>query len=306
MFKYSNTYNQRLGRLLHLTLNTQQHIDFERIAEAIEYMYARFKQQPSLDEVANHVNMSAFHFQRMFQAWAGVSPKKFIQYLSVENAKKLLKNDQLSLFDAADDTGLSGTGRLHDLFVKIEGMTPGEYKNGGENLTIHYSEAETVFGKMLTASTAKGVCYLAFAKKFETAFSELKALFPKAVFENKTDDFQQSVWAFFNSNPTTPQQIRLHLKGTPFQLKIWETLLKIPEGKLITYGEIANDINNPKASRAVGSAVGDNPVSYLIPCHRVIRSTGVLGEYHWGASRKKMMIGWERLRVASSPSLRGI
>lgn len=281
-------------------MNHQQHIDFERISKAIEYMYAHFKRQPSLDEVANQLNMSAFHFQRMFQAWAGVSPKKFIQYLSVENAKRLLKTNQLSLFDTADKAGLSGTGRLHDLFVKIEGMTPGEYKKGGENLNIYYSEAETVFGRMLLASTAKGICYLAFSESSETAFSELRALFPKAMFENKTDDFQKSVLMFFNSNPATPKQIQLHLKGTPFQLKVWEALLKIPEGSLTTYGEIANSVNNPKASRAVGSAVGDNPVSYLIPCHRVIRSTGVLGEYHWGAARKKAMIGWESAKVFTS------
>ena len=148
-------------------------------------MYAHFKRQPSLDEVANQLNMSAFHFQRMFQAWAGVSPKKFIQYLSVENAKRLLKTNQLSLFDTADKAGLSGTGRLHDLFLKIEGMTPGEYKKGGENLNIYYSEAETVFGRMLLASTATGICYLAFCESSEPAFSELSALFLKAMFKNK-------------------------------------------------------------------------------------------------------------------------
>ncbi len=274
-------------------METQQNIDFDRIAKAIEFMYEHYKTQPSLEEIAAHVHLSEFHFQRMFQAWAGVTPKKFIQYLSVENAKKLLKNNQLTLFDTANQTGLSGTGRLHDLFVKIEGMTPGEYKNGGENLEINYSWGENIFGKMLVASTSKGICYLAFGEEIERPLNELKELFPNAKLKEKLDDFQQSVLRFFNQKWEKSEEIKLHLKGTQFQLKVWETLLKIPEGKLTTYGEIAEKIDNPKANRAVGTAVGSNPVSYLIPCHRVIRSTGVLGEYHWGRERKKAMIGFE-------------
>lgn len=271
----------------------QEHIDFERIAKAIEYMYVNYKLQPSLEEVAHHVHLSEFHFQRMFLKWAGVTPKKFIQYLSVENAKRLLKNNQLSLFDAADQTGLSGTGRLHDLFVKIEGMTPGEYKNGGKSLTINYCWTENCFGKMLLASTYKGVCFLAFGENIAKPLNELKELFPNARFDEKTDDFQQSVLNFFNEDWKEPQKIMLHLKGTDFQIKVWETLLKIPQGELATYGDIAKNIHNPKANRAVGTAVGSNPVSYIIPCHRVIRSTGMLGEYHWGRERKKAMIGYE-------------
>lgn len=275
-------------------MNTkQQNIDFERIAMAIEYMYEHYSRQPSLEEIAEHVHLSEFHFLRMFKAWAGVTPKKFIQYLSVENAKKLLKNNQLSLFDTANETGLSGTGRLHDLFVKIEGMTPGEYKNGGEKLDINYTWSENYFGKILVASTSKGICYLAYGDEIEKPLKELKELFPNAKLFEKTDEFQQSVLHFFSKNWENVDEIKLHLKGTQFQLKVWETLLKIPEGKLTTYGEIAETINNPKANRAVGTAVGSNPVSYIIPCHRVIRATGVLGEYHWGRERKKAMIGWE-------------
>ncbi len=279
-------------------MQTQDKIDFERIAQAIEFMYSNAQLQPDLEAVAAHINLSSFHFQRMFQEWAGISPKKFLQYLTVSRAKSVLSDGQLSLFDAADEIGLSGTGRLHDLFVKIEGMTPGEYKNGGKNLTVNYLFSYSTFGEMLIASTGKGICYLAFSESREQMLTELKAIFPNANYSEKSDEFINSVTHFFNKNQDKPETITLHLKGTDFQLKVWEMLLKIPEGKLSTYGDIAEQIENPKASRAVGSAVGDNPVSYLIPCHRVIRSTGVLGQYHWGPARKKAMIGWEAARVS--------
>lgn len=278
---------------------TQQEIDFERIAQAIEYMYAHFQLQPDLEEVASHVHLSSYHFQRMFQAWAGVSPKKFLQYLTVNRAKSILTDGQLSLFDTANEIGLSGSGRLHDLFVKIEGMTPGEYKNGGTNLHISYNFSSGTFGEMLVASTGKGICYLAFSEDNTRMLKELKDMFPNAHFAEQKDDFIEKVIRFFSEHSDKPEAINLHLKGTDFQLKVWETLLKIPEGKLSTYGEIAGQIDNPKATRAVGSAVGDNPVSYLVPCHRVIRSTGILGQYHWGPARKKAMIGWEAVKVNS-------
>lgn len=271
----------------------EHHIDFDRIAKAIEFMYENYKSQPSLEVIAAHVHLSEYHFQRMFQNWAGISPKKFIQYLSVENAKKLLNLKQLSLFDTAFDTGLSSTGRLHDLFVKIEGMTPGEYKNGGENLIINYTWTEVFYGKVLVASTSKGVCYLAFGKSIETPLQELYELFPNANFTEKTDKIQQSVILFLNEIHSQPNTIKLHVKGTQFQLKVWQALLKIPQGEITTYGNIANKINHPKASRAVGTAVGSNPVSYVIPCHRVIRASGILGEYHWGKERKKAILGIE-------------
>ena len=277
-------------------MSEQQQFDFERIATAIEYMYTNFRSQPGLDEVAAQVNMSPFHFQRMFQEWAGVSPKKFSQYLNVNNARKILKDSQLNLFDTATETGLSGTGRLYDLFVKIEGMTPGEYKNGGKSLNISYLISQSIFGQMLTASTGKGICYLAFSEDKGQMLTELKELFPNASFTEQTDEGIEQVIRFFGLDWNNPKEIKLHLKGTAFQLKVWETLLKIPEGQLATYGEIAKKIQNPKATRAVGSAVGDNPVSFLIPCHRIIRSSGVLGQYHWGPARKKAMIGWEAVR----------
>jgi AraC family transcriptional regulator, regulatory protein of adaptative response / methylated-DNA-[protein]-cysteine methyltransferase len=281
---------------------TQETMNYNRIAEAIGHIRENFKKQPSLEELAEKVHLSPYHFQRMFTEWAGVSPKKFLQYISIEHAKSVLKNEQATLFDAAFETGLSGTGRLHDLFINIEGMTPGEYKNGGELLSINYSFAETPFGDVLVASTEKGICYMAFADDETVAFNEMRHIFPKAGFRKLTDMIQQNALFIFTQDWTKLNQVKLHLKGTDFQLKVWESLLKIPMGKFTTYGKLASQLNNPKASRAVGSAVGDNPVAFLIPCHRVIQSTGSFGQYHWGSVRKTAMLGWEgsRMWVAGS------
>ena len=249
--------------------------------------------QPGLEEVAEKIHVSPYHFQRLFTEWAGVSPKKFLQYITVEHAKKMLKENKATLFDTAFETGLSGTGRLHDLFMNIEGMTPGEYKNGGENLSINYSFAESPFGNILVASTPKGICYMAFADNEQEALDALQKTFPHASYRQMVDLAQQNVLYIFTHDWSKLHQIKLHLKGTEFQLKVWETLLKIPMGQLSTYGNIAKQIHLPNASRAVGAAVGDNPVAFLIPCHRVIQSTGVFGQYHWGSIRKTAMIGWE-------------
>ncbi len=273
-------------------------INYSRIEEAIDFIKSNFKSQPDLDEVASKVHLSPFHFQRMFIDWAGVSPKKFVQYLSVEYAKSILRDaKQNNLFHAAIETGLSGTGRLHDLFINIEGMTPGEFKNGGQQLTINYSFAETPFGKILVAATTKGICYMAFADENEPAFQALQQKFPNAVYNQVVDRMQQNALFIFTQDWTKLQQIKLHLKGTDFQLKVWETLLKIPMGTLSTYGNIAAAIDKPTASRAVGTAIGDNPVAFLIPCHRVIRSSGISGEYHWGSNRKTALIGWEAAKT---------
>ena len=278
-------------------MKEQEIINYNRIAEAIEYISTNFKTQPNLDEVAEKIHLSPYHFQRLFTDWAGVSPKKFLQYITVKHAKNIMKDKQASLFDVAHETGLSGTSRLHDLFITIEGMTPGEFKNGGENLLIHYSFAETPFGNILVASTSKGICYMAFADKQEQALEELRKHFSNAEFIQVVDMIQQNALYIFTHDWAKLNQIKLHLKGTDFQLKVWETLLKIPMGQLSTYGNIAAHIQNPKASRAVGSAIGDNPVAFLIPCHRVIQSTGTFGQYHWGSTRKKAMIGWEASRT---------
>lgn len=274
-------------------MNTQEKINYNRIAEAINYIKLNFKNQPNLDDVAEKVHLSPFHFQRLFTDWAGISPKKFLQYLSLDYAKSILKDKQATLFDTAFETGLSGTGRLHDLFINIEGMTPAEYKNGGKELDINYSFAETPFGNIIVASTPKGICYMAFADDREEAFDQLLQQFPNASYTQVVDVTQQDALFIFKKDWSELSNIKLHLKGTNFQLKVWETLLKIPMGGLSTYSDISQQIKSPGASRAVGSAVGANPVAFLIPCHRVIKSTGETGQYHWGSTRKSAMIGWE-------------
>lgn len=278
-------------------MEPQETMDYKRIAEAIEYIRNNFKEQPSLEDIAEKAFVSPYHFQRMFSKWAGTSPKKFLQYISLEYAKQLLKDGGATLFDAAYETGLSGTSRLHDLFITIEGMTPAEYKNGGRNLAIHYSFAESPFGNIIVASTGKGVCYLAFEDDETKAFEDLKARFPAAHFIRKLDLLQQHALFIFQHDWSKLAHIKLHLHGTEFQLKVWEALLKIPSGKLSTYGSIANSIHLPNASRAVGTAIGSNPVAYLIPCHRVIRGSGAIGGYAWGPTRKTAMLGWEAAQV---------
>lgn len=270
--------------------------DYERIEKAIIYLKENFKAQPSLDELAKEVCLSPFHFQRLFKEWAGVSPKKFLQFLNVEYAKELLKRN-LSISDASFETGLSGTSRLHDLFITIEGMTPGEYKEGGKDLNINFSYAESPFGDVIIASTSKGICYLAFVRNEDEGFQNLKNVFPNAQFLCKTDLIQQDALLFFKGDWNDLKNLKLHLKATPFQLKVWQSLLRIPFGSVSTYGAIANNIQNEKASRAVGTAIGSNPVAFLIPCHRVIRTTGVVGEYHWGSSRKTAILSWEAAKT---------
>jgi AraC family transcriptional regulator, regulatory protein of adaptative response / methylated-DNA-[protein]-cysteine methyltransferase len=266
--------------------------DYQRIEKAIGYISENFRQQPDLNEIAKQVHLSPFHFQRLFREWAGVTPKKFLQYISLEHAKQLLKQN-LTLADTSFETGLSGTGRLHDLFISIEGMTPGEYKNDGEHLRINYSFAETPFGDILIASTDKGICHISFANDRDTEFENLRRRFAKATFTQRTDLLQQQALHVFKNDWKDLDQIKLHVKATPFQIKVWEALLKIPLGSVSTYSSIASTIESPNAARAVGSAVGDNPIAFLIPCHRVIRSSGVTGDYHWGSTRKTAILGWE-------------
>jgi AraC family transcriptional regulator of adaptative response/methylated-DNA-[protein]-cysteine methyltransferase len=292
-------------------MKAQEKINYDRIAEAIDYIRENFKSQPDLEEIAGKIHLSPYHFQRLFTDWAGVSPKKFLQYISVEHAKAILKDQRATVFDAAYETGLSGTGRLHDLFITIEGMTPGEFRNGGADLAINYSFAESPFGNILVASTSKGICYMAFTDNPVdkaagnptdnelAAFQDLRAHFPNAALRQITDLVQQNALYIFTQDWSKLQEIKLHLKGTEFQLKVWETLLKIPMGGLSTYKDIAGRIGNPNASRAVGSAVGDNPVAFLIPCHRVIQSEGGFGQYHWGTTRKTAMIGWEAAKTTA-------
>lgn len=286
-----------LAESISFYMTEQQSINYYKIAKAIEYVKANFTLQPNLENLSKEMNMSPFHFQRLFTEWAGTSPKKFLQYISIEYAKRLLKDQQATLFEAAYQTGLSGIGRLHDLFVKIEGMTPAQYKHGGEGLNINYSFAECQFGKIIMASTQKGLCYIAFYEDESKAKVLLKNQFPKAMFTCQTDSIQQIALAFFNHKEDKIDMLKLHLRGTDFQLKVWEALLKIPSGCLTTYGSIAKNIDKPTASRAVGSAIGDNPIAFIIPCHRVIQSSGIVGGYMWGSTRKTAMIGWEAVQT---------
>lgn len=273
--------------------------NYQRIAEAIDYIRLHFREQPDLDKIAKALGFSPFHFQRLFSEWAGVSPKKFLQYTSIEYSKALLREEGATLFTTALETGLSGTGRLHDLFITIEGMTPGEYKNGGQGLTIEFHNQDTLFGHVFIASTEKGICKLVFEDDTAKALKELQSEFPLANCLPATNTRQQTVLDVFSKNHQRLSEIRLHLKGSEFQLKVWKALLSIPLGRLSSYGRIAAEIGQEKASRAVGSAIGDNPIAFLIPCHRVVQSNGNYGEYRWGATRKKMLIGWEAAALES-------
>ncbi|GHE43808.1 bifunctional transcriptional activator/DNA repair enzyme AdaA [Sphingobacterium griseoflavum] len=271
----------------------QDHLNFERIAKAIAFLQQNFRAQPSLSDIAGHVHVSPEHFQRIFQEWAGISPKKFLQYTSIQHAKRLLTGSQTNLFHASLETGLSSTSRLHDLFIQIEGMTPAEYKLGGRSLTICYAIYPSPFGNMLIASTSKGVCEVAFENGIDNLRESLFMSFPNATFANEHRPLHDAVIAFFHRDWSNLQALKLHLRGTPFQLRVWEALLKIPMGKLVSYQQVASEIGNAAASRAVGTAIGQNPIAYLIPCHRVIQTSGLLGGYRWGLPRKTAIIAWE-------------
>ncbi|WP_309398907.1 bifunctional transcriptional activator/DNA repair enzyme AdaA [Cerasicoccus maritimus] len=267
---------------------------YATIARAIAWLQEHYREQPTLDEVAASVSVSPFHFQRLFTDWTGVSPKKFLQHLSLMHAKQLLRDEQATLFDAALATGFSGPSRLHDLFVNIEQMTPGEYKNGGAELTIDYALALTPFGQAILAATPKGLTQLGFVESLEEGIDWLREAFPKATLREGESVHFAAARQLFRADWSQLDRIKLHLKGTPFQLKVWQALLQIPSNRLETYGSLAQSIGDPKASRAVGTAVGANPISYLIPCHRVIRATGEIGGYHWNPNRKRLLIAWDQ------------
>lgn len=217
--------------------------------------------------------------------------------MNINYAKQLLREKQMTLFDTADDLGLSGTSRLHDLFIKIEGMTPGDFKNGGENLEITFSFSDSPFGNTIIASTQKGICHIAFINDEEKGLKDLQIKFPKAKYLKVKTINHTAAINLFTDNNSSPESLTVHLLGTPFQLKVWEALLKIPLGKVSTYGKLATEIGNPKAARAVGTAIGSNPIAFLIPCHRVIQSTGQIGGYMWGPTRKTAILGWEAAKI---------
>lgn len=263
------------------------------IEKAIHFLNNNVELQPNLDELAQHVNLSPFHFQRIFTQWAGVSPKQFLSFITVQHAKLKLKKPAATLFNTAFEQGLSSTSRLHDHFVKIIGMSPGEFKSEGAFIQLNYQYEESLFGKYIIFSSARGIVHLSFLNDFKDDFWYIKKHFPQASLVEKKDEFQKRVQSFFLKQSSFNSQIPLHIKGTAFQLNIWQALLNIPEASLTTYGQLAKAIQKPTAARAIGTGIGANPIAYLIPCHRVIKNTGLLGEYRWGADRKKVMIGWE-------------
>ena len=275
--------------------------DYARIERAILYLDAHGQEQPRLAEVAAHVGLSPYHFQRLFTRWAGISPKRFLQFQTLEHAKQLLA-ERRSMLDATYDAGLSSGGRLHDLFVTLTAMTPGEFKQGGAGLTLRYGVHSSPFGDYLLAICERGICALRFLMGTSSAevLRELRAEWPRAALEEAPEATQPFAERIFPSRkPRTIQPLSLFVKGTNFQLKVWEALLRIPSGTVATYEDIAQSLQMPRAARAVGSAVGDNPIALLIPCHRVIRKTGAFGDYRWGLARKRAMLTWESAR--SSP-----
>ncbi len=270
----------------------QNNINYQRVAEAIEYLSNNFKTQPDLDAVARQVHLSPAHFQRIFTDWAGVSPKKFMQYLSLEHLRSRIYDTQ-NLQIAADLVGFSAQSRVYDLFVNIEGMTPQAYKTFGKGLIIEYGFHETPFGECLIGITEKGICTLSFVDENtkQTEFERFSTKWQHAHFVQNAQNTEGVLQQIFD--PTSNHKLRLLAQGTKFQLKVWEALLKIPKGSVSTYQKIAESIDNAKAVRAVGTAIGQNPIAYLIPCHRVIRKEGQVGAYHWGSVRKKALLGFE-------------
>lgn len=267
--------------------------NYDIIEKALKYIENH--QEANLDEVAEHVHISPFHFQRVFKEWAGVTPKQFIQFLSIERAKSIL-DEKNNLTETTYKAGLSSPSRLHDLFVTIEAMTPAEYKDKGKDLEIKFSYNDSPFGHYMIATTSRGICNLAFVKSQSAGLVDLKSKWFNAKLIEGSDENQQIVHDYLNKGILNNKKIKLHLKGTNFQLKVWEALLKIPQSKLSSYSRISEIIGS-KAHRAVGTAISNNPVAFIIPCHRVVKNIGKIGNYRWGTERKMGMIGWEAAKL---------
>ena len=271
--------------------------DYERIAKAIAYIGENVTAQPSLADVASHVHLSPFHFQRLFSRWAGTTPKRFLQVLTLERGKRLLE-ESASLLEVADELGLSSSSRLHDHFVQLEAVTPGEYRNKGKSLSIRHGVHDTPFGRLFIARTPRGVCRAAFVDDGDGAeLDRLAEVWPLAALER--DAGATADIAALVSGPVRDQQrpLSLHVAGTNFQVAVWRALLRIPLARAVTYSQIAEAVGSPRAVRAAGSAIGANPVALLIPCHRVIQRSGGLGGYRWGPARKQAIQVWERLQT---------
>jgi AraC family transcriptional regulator of adaptative response/methylated-DNA-[protein]-cysteine methyltransferase len=277
--------------------------DYERVANVIRFLDLHHTEQPDLNQLAATVGLSPFHFHRLFSTWAGVTPKDFLQCLTVEHVKQLLL-DGRNIFDVALDAGLSGPGRLHDLCVTLEAASPGEMKNGGAGMQVEYGFAQTPFGEALIAETKRGICHLSFVDVGgrDRVGNLLASDWPNAKLNRNDSRIAELAATIFKptARSTSRRPLRAFVRGTPFQLRVWRALLRVPVGSLTTYSRLAQAIGQSKAARAVGSAVGANPISFIIPCHRVIRETGALGNYGGGRIRKQVMVGWELAPRGSS------
>ncbi len=274
-------------------------INYLRIEQAIQYLEKNFQRQPELDEVAEKVHLSPFHFQRIFTAWAGISPKRFLQFLTVDFLKSKLAQSK-NLVDAAEAAGLSSQSRVYDLFTTLEAVTPQEYKQHGSGIQMEYGIHETLFGLSLIGVTERGVCWLSFITNDEDPKYEIEKMkehWHHSIFHHDQELTADVINSIFDHNSES-KKLHAFVKGTNFQVKVWQALLQLPLGSVTTYQGIAEKIQNPKAMQAVGSAVGANHIAYLIPCHRVIRKDGILGEYRWNATRKKSIIGWEMAQAS--------
>lgn len=275
--------------------------DYDRIARAIAFIVQQADQQPSLEAIAAQVHLSPFHFQRLFSRWAGVTPKRFLQVLTVQRAKALLAQSQ-SMLDVSLAVGLSGPSRLHDHFVQLEAVTPGEFKRGGEGLVIRHALCPSPFGMVFVAHTPRGVCSLAFVDEqhpVQAPLQRLQHTWPSAELVEDAASGQALVEQVFGGPARADRPLSLHVSGTNFQTQVWQALLHLPPGQLTTYGQLAEQLGRPGAARAVGQAVGHNPVAFVIPCHRVIQGSGQLGGYHWGPTRKHAIHAWESARWAA-------
>ena len=271
---------------------------YSRIEKAILFLEKNFREQPSLAEVSQSVNLSEYHFQRLFRHWAGISPKRFLQFLTAEYAKRLLEESR-NVLDVTYEAGLSSPGRLHDLFINVEAMTPGEFKAKGAGLKISYGAHPSPFGTCLLATTDRGICGLAFSSQSSAAnaIRNFRERWEGARFVENPKVTRPIVEQIFPRGKTNGSgKLNLFLKGTNFQIKVWEALLRIPTGAVVSYEDLAARVCKPSAARAVGNAVGQNPIAFIIPCHRVIRKMGVIGNYLWGTARKKAMLAWEAAR----------
>lgn len=271
--------------------------DYDRIAEAIVFITKHAASQPTLEEIAAHLYLSPFHFQRLFSRWVGVTPKRYLQTLTVERAKQLLA-EPLPLLEVSGALGLSSGSRLYDHFVQLEAVTPGEYKQRGKGLSIDYAVHHTPFGNIFIATTPRGICKLSFLdyEHIQEHLAELRHKWPLAVIQENPHSTVSPVEAMFNHNKKPDRPLSLHVSGTNFQISVWKALLQIPPSTVVSYSHVAKALGKPRAARAVGTAIGANPVAFLIPCHRVIQKSGRLGGYHWGETRMHAIHAWETAR----------